>query len=417
MKRTSLILIVALTLMLSACGGDSAAVLPSDAYNQFNETLQGRMNEITTREQFNQVRKEIAEDLLANVKTEDLEPMQAYFHGVLLNHAQKTEEANEILASVAAENSLAGRMASAEMISTLVQAEDYPALHEAVVAHQQQFPSADPEFVNGIARPLSALMYNYIENNENEKAIELIEAELARLDYAAPYDSFRLIGYARDSYEALDKLEEYKATLSDVSQKLNAKIEEVRTEGEAGQAQQLQAWQSIAKALDGALRHIELLGQTAPAIEFTEHFYNSEPFTLAGLKGKVVMVDFWANWCGPCKSAFPKMRELYEEYKDDGFEIVGVTSFQGRFRDGDINEGSIDESRELELTEQFIADHEMTWPIVFSSESVFNPDYGVQGIPTFAVLDKEGNVRLIQVGSGEASEKKLRETVTELLAE
>jgi len=108
------------------------------------------------------------------------------------------------------------------------------------------------------------------------------------------------------------------------------------------------------------------------------------------------MIDFWANWCGPCKEAFPGMRKIYDQLKDRGFVILGVTSLQSSFRDGDISEQEI-------------------WPIGFSDRSCFDPEYGVTGIPTFAIVDKRGIVRKIQVGSG--SEEDLKGLLLELLAE
>jgi thiol-disulfide isomerase/thioredoxin len=164
----------------------------------------------------------------------------------------------------------------------------------------------------------------------------------------------------------------------------------------------------------------ELIGKEAPDFELS-NFFNSEPVTLKDLRGKVVMVDFWANWCGPCKAAFPNMAELYAEYKDKGFVILGVTSLQGYFADGDVREGmqkrDLPAERELELTKDFIAKHKMTWPVAFSSRGCFDPAYGIQGIPTFAVIDKQGKVRLLQVGSGPESEAKLKALIPQLLAE
>jgi hypothetical protein len=110
--------------------------------------------------------------------------------------------------------------------------------------------------------------------------------------------------------------------------------------------------------------------------------------------------------------AFSELREIYTDYGDRGLTVVGVTSFQGIYRDLETGkmEGSptnkLDREREIELTAAFIEKHEMTWPCAFSSRSVFDPEYGIQGIPTFVILDRDGKIRLIQTGIGQEQQKR-----------
>lgn len=105
-------------------------------------------------------------------------------------------------------------------------------------------------------------------------------------------------------------------------------------------------------------------------------------FDLNDYRGKVVLVDFWATWCGPCVAELPNVRSVYDKYHEDGFEVVGV---------------SLDESRE-DLAE-FLESHDEPWPqIIFDEEGKVggsNPlakKYGVYGIPYMVVVDREGKV-------------------------
>ena len=111
------------------------------------------------------------------------------------------------------------------------------------------------------------------------------------------------------------------------------------------------------------------------------------------------------------------MRELNSKYGGDDFVILGITSYQGSFSDGDIRERDIDPGRELELTKGFVERHEMTWPVVFSKQSCFNPEYGVKGIPTLVLIDKKGIVRLQVTGVSEENEEQIVTMFERLLGE
>jgi thiol-disulfide isomerase/thioredoxin len=147
--------------------------------------------------------------------------------------------------------------------------------------------------------------------------------------------------------------------------------------------------------LDGAYARGELLDHVSPAVAFT--WCSDEPAlaSVADLEGKVVVLDFWATWCGPCIASFPSVRELQKHYDGYDVAIVGVTSRQGKHYPGDgppvDTEGDAD--KEHELMKEFVVSKDMTWTVAFSEADVFNPDYGVRGIPHVAILDAEGKVR------------------------
>jgi hypothetical protein len=104
------------------------------------------------------------------------------------------------------------------------------------------------------------------------------------------------------------------------------------------------------------------------------------------------------------------VRELQARYKDYDVVILGVTSLQGSHtqRKGD-QRAKIDTTdnpaREYELMNEFITDMEMTWPVAFSSANVFNPEYGVRGIPHLALIDPAGKVRFNALRPGNPAEE------------
>jgi thiol-disulfide isomerase/thioredoxin len=143
----------------------------------------------------------------------------------------------------------------------------------------------------------------------------------------------------------------------------------------------------------------ELVGQPAPPLRFLWCSGKAPPASLADLRGKVVVLDFWATWCVPCRAAFPRLKALQARY-GDRVVVVGVTSVQGRH----VNPNAVSEEaretdtagdpgREFRLMADLIREADITWRIVFSEQDAFNPDYGVKGLPHVAIIDARGVVQ------------------------
>ena len=122
--------------------------------------------------------------------------------------------------------------------------------------------------------------------------------------------------------------------------------------------------------------------KVAPAIELSAIADNS-PVSLAGLKGKVVLVDFWATWCGPCRMELPHFVQLQEDYQGKGFTMLGVSVDQYS-RDG---------------IAAFLRINQINYPVVLDEDQDVAKRYGgINAIPYTVLIDKKGIIRQTYVG-------------------
>lgn len=174
-------------------------------------------------------------------------------------------------------------------------------------------------------------------------------------------------------------------------------------------------WSDVQASINTAVAEIEKerAPLNKPATEWAEHeWLGSEALSLKSLKGKVILVDFFATWCKPCIRAFEHIREWEKTYKEDGLVVVGLTTYQSRY------EGqSVTPEEELKkLTDDFIPKHDITWAVGVEKDGRKTmTDYGVSGIPQIVLIDREGKVQYVKVGAADydKTEKKIQQLLAE----
>ena len=147
----------------------------------------------------------------------------------------------------------------------------------------------------------------------------------------------------------------------------------------------------------GIIHRLESLNKSI-SLKFTA--VDGRKVDLSEMKGKVVLVDFWTTWCGPCVTELPRIKAAYEKFRGQGFEVIGLSS---------------DENKDT--LQRFLNKNGVSWPQHFDGkcgfENKFESEFGVNGFPHMFLVDKQGRLRFDNVRAKDGFE----EQITKLLAE
>ena len=133
-------------------------------------------------------------------------------------------------------------------------------------------------------------------------------------------------------------------------------------------------------------------------IEFELQDLEGKSIKLSSLKGKVVFLNFWATWCGPCRTEMPSMQRLYERFKDQGLEILAV----------DLQEDKA-------TVQSFVKELGLTFKVLLDTKGTVGAQYAARAIPTTYLLDRKGFVFARMVGSREWDTPEMMELIRRIL--
>jgi thiol-disulfide isomerase/thioredoxin len=359
--------------------------------------------------------RELALRYATRLATRKLEGQDVYYLGLLYNLAQNFPAAADSMRQFLTANPTAvGEAAQTARAIIVTQAAKTRMLPEAE-SRLAEYASNQPQVADD-----RYLLENWVTTaffNLKDYAHALPHAQ--QMWEVAKSNAAKKSSFARD-----DQLNEAAVTLSEIDLKLSKKQDALAVVRElralalgfpSGNLHKLALRRMI--QIDPTMdlfkdpNYARNNGAIAPEIAVNE-WIDQLPVKLAELRGRVVLLDFWAPWCGPCRATFPRLARLHNTYKEKGLVILGLTSFEGRAEGKQLTR-----AQELDYLRDFKKKFSLPYGFAISDSGNNDRSYAVSSIPTSFLIDRSGVVRFITVGSSDLENTALSNMIKKLIDE
>jgi peroxiredoxin len=139
---------------------------------------------------------------------------------------------------------------------------------------------------------------------------------------------------------------------------------------------------------------------SSPAPQFALAARGGSEINLAQYKGQVVMINFWASWCGPCRQEMPLLESIYKKYNKLGFTLLGVNV-----------------EPDSKAADDWLKQTPVSFPILYDKESKVSKMYDVSGMPSTVIIDRKGNLRVLHHGYKPGDENEYLDSIRTLIRE
>ncbi len=338
-----------------------------------------------------------------------------YYLGMLYNVARNFDAGYEVMRRFLTENPNAtGEPAQNARAVIVIQAAKKDLLPEAE-SRLAEYAKSQPQVAEDRYNLESWMVTVYFKSKDYEHA---------QPHAREMFNTAKLVAKTKDPFERDKMLSEAVTLLSEADLKLKKKDEAIAAAQElrqlalalpSGNLYKLALRRLLAIAPDIDLfKSFNDVAASAPALRdiVADEWIDQAPVKLANLRGRVVLLDFWATWCGPCRVTFPRLQRWHESYKDKGLVILGVTNFFGHAEGKQLTQ-----PQEVAYLRDFKKRFHIPYGFAVADSSVNDRNYSVSSIPTSFLIDRRGVVRLISVGSSDEEAAILNKMIKKLLEE
>lgn len=366
-------------------------------------------------EKIKQEQRDLAASYAALLAARKLEGQDVYYLGLLYNLARNFDAALETMRRFLAENPKAtGEPAQNARAIIVIQAAKKGLLDEAN-GRLQEYAKDKPQLAEDRYALENWVGVGYFKIKDYEHALPHAQAM---------WTAAKEAGKKKALFERDTMLNDALVLLSETDLKLKKKDDAIAAVQEmnalslslpSGNLHKLVLRRLI--QIDPSIDPFKALGETsvtesAPPEISANEWIDQQPIKLSDLRGHVVLLDFWATWCGPCRVTFPRLQKWHENYKDKGLVIVGLTTFEGHAEGKPLTR-----VQELDYLRDFKKKFHLSYGFAVADAPENDRNYSVSSIPTTFLIDRRGVVRFISVGSNDEESAALGKMIKKLIEE
>jgi thiol-disulfide isomerase/thioredoxin len=389
---------------------DTYAQKKFDDYEKRHMPFDARLADKIKQEQ-----RDLAARYAVVLAARQLQGKDVYYLGMLYNLARNYDAAYEMMRRFLIENSNAtGEPAQNARAVIVIQAAKKDLLPEAE-SRLAEYAKNQPQVAEDRYNLESWMVTDYFKSKDYARA---------QPHAREMFNTAKLVAKTKEPFERDKMLSEAVMLLSEADLKLKKKDEAIAAAQElrqlaltlpSGNLYKLALRRLVAIAPDIDLfKSFNDVAAAAPALRdiVADQWIDQAPVKLADLRGRVVLLDFWATWCGPCRVTFPRLQKWHESYKDKGLVILGVTNFFGHAEGKQLTQ-----AQEVVYLRDFKKRFHIPYGFAVADSSENDHNYAVSSIPTSFLIDRRGVVRLISVGSSDEEAAMLNKMIKKLIEE